>query len=174
LPARPETPSPTHLPDNDAMLDRLCQTLVGWTDVALQSEIKAFQARYTLAFATIGFGGAMATILGQGGMPIRGFLFLLCMAGFALELNFHYGRKCQAWSRTREVLEDFSHIVSYHRIRLDQSKSLRMKRPHEIWRYYDNQYAKRQLDLMSGLFLTIAMVTAHPGHSIRDDGRELR
>lgn len=157
MPARPETSSPAPLSNSDAALDRLCQTLVGWSEIALQSEIKAFQARYTLAFATIGFGGVMATLLAHDGMPIRGFLFLLCMAGFALLLNFQYCRQSQAWAKTRMELENFTQIVSYYGVHIWRKKPIMVKKPHEIWQDFYDDYAARPLDLLTWLFITITM-----------------
>lgn len=157
MPARPATPSATRLSNNDAMLDRLCQTLVGWTDVASQSESRVLQARYTVAFATIGFGGVMATVLSQNGKPIWGYFFLLCMADFALLLNFHFCRQSQAWSKTRELLESFAHVVSYHDIHFGREKPINIKKPHEIWQDFYDDYAVRPLDKLSRLFVTITM-----------------
>lgn len=157
MPARSKLSSPAQLPNSDAQLERLCQTLVCWTEVASHSELRVLQARYTIAFATIGFGGVMATMLSQNGNPVWGFLFLLFMAIAALLLNFHYCRQSKAWSETREQLENFAHIVSYHGIHLGKERPVFIKKPHEIWREFCNDYSVRPLDKLSCLFVAIIM-----------------
>ncbi|MEZ5930476.1 MAG: hypothetical protein R3F54_00705 [Alphaproteobacteria bacterium] len=159
MPARSEISSSARLPNSDTALDRLCQTLVGWTDMASQSESRILQARYTIAFATIGFGGAMATILSESGWPILGYVFLFGMTDFALLLNFHYCRQSRAWSKTRELLETFAHAVSYYGIHFGREKAITIKKPHEIWQGFYDDYSVRPLDWLSRLFVTIAMFT---------------
>ncbi|NJO37605.1 MAG: hypothetical protein HC871_08275 [Rhizobiales bacterium] len=131
--------------------------MAAWTDLASQSESRILQARYTVAFATIGFGGVMATFLGQNGQPVLGYIFLFFMTDFALLLNFHFCRQGRAWSKTRELLETFALVVSYHGIHLGKQRAINIKKPHELWQEFNDDYAVRPLDWLSRLFVTIAL-----------------
>ncbi|MGI9493396.1 MAG: hypothetical protein ACR2QF_13440 [Geminicoccaceae bacterium] len=143
---------------NDAASDRLCQTLVGWALIASQNELQAFQSRYTLVFATMSFGIGICTILAQHDSLIPGFLFLLCMVSFSLRLNHHYDRKSRAWSNARIQLENLNYVVSCHGASLGKSRPFNIKKPHQIWQMFYDEYAVRPLDILSKLFYSIAML----------------